>query len=157
MAVDLVRPNDVPVGVDYWVKNVLEITPDFVRQFDFCCVSSPCEEFALFGMRHFHPNPPYPATGIRLFNHAREACELAGTRYVMENVKAAQKWVGNSEHNCGSFYLWGNAVPPLMPQGISKTKMIRRVSSNFYFLCLQRDIAMSRMNTGENSLSENRG
>jgi hypothetical protein len=38
----------------------------------------------------------------------------------MENVRAAQQFVGKAVHHCGAFHLWGNAVPPLMPQGILK-------------------------------------
>ena len=38
----------------------------------------------------------------------------------MENVRNAQDFVGVATHHCGPFYLWGSAVPPLMPQGINK-------------------------------------
>lgn len=50
------------------------------------------------------------------FRIQREACEAAG-RYVpmvVENVRGAQKWVGRSRWNFGSFHLWGD-VPALMP------------------------------------------
>jgi hypothetical protein len=89
-------------------------------KFDFICSSSPCEQFSVHGMKHFHPNPPYPELGIKLFNHTREICESSGVPYVMENVRPAQNFVGNAVNHCGPFYLWGNAVPPLMHQGISK-------------------------------------
>ena len=71
-------------------------------------------------MKHFHPNPKYPEIGIRLFNHTRSICEASGVPYVMENVGPAQLFVGPAAHCCGPFYLWGNAVPPLMPRGITK-------------------------------------
>jgi hypothetical protein len=71
-------------------------------------------------MKHFHPNPPYPDLGIKLFNHTRAICEASAVPYVIENVRAAQQFVGSAVHHCGPFYLWGNAVPPLMPQGIQK-------------------------------------
>jgi hypothetical protein len=92
--------------------------PSFVP--DFIVASSPCEQFSVHGMKHFHPNPPYPELGIKLFNHTRQLCEASGVPYVMENVRAAQQFVGNAVHHCGPFYLWGNAVPPLMHRGISK-------------------------------------
>lgn len=38
----------------------------------------------------------------------------------MENVAGAQDFVGNAIHHCGPFYLWGNAVPILLPRGITK-------------------------------------
>jgi len=71
-------------------------------------------------MKHFHPNPPYPELGIRLFNHTRQLCEASGLPYVMENVRPAQQFVGRAVHHCGPFYLWGNAVPPLVAQGVKK-------------------------------------
>jgi len=36
------------------------------NRFDFICASSPCEQFSIHGMKHFHPNPPYPELGIKL-------------------------------------------------------------------------------------------
>ena len=116
--VDLIRDIDPPAGFDVWIEDVLNIAS--VSGYDFIWASSPCEEFSVHGMAHFHPKPKYPAMGIRLFNHARELCEASGIPYVMENVAAAQWFVGESVHNCGSFHLWGTGVPPLMPQGIKK-------------------------------------
>ena len=98
----------------------IETHSSFGRRFDFVCASSPCEEFSVFGMRHFHPNPPYPELGIKLFNYTRALCESAGVPHVMENVRTAQQFVGKAVNHCGPFYLWGNAVPPIMPQGIVK-------------------------------------
>lgn len=89
-------------------------------KFDFACASSPCENFTLFRMAHFHPKPPYPELGIKLFNHSRGMLEAAGIPYIMENVAGAEDFVGRAVHHCGSFYLWGTAVPPLIPKGIRK-------------------------------------
>ena len=55
-----------------------------------------------------------------MFNHTRELCEALGVPYVMENVRAAQQFVGKAANHCGAFHLWGSGVPPLMPQGIIK-------------------------------------
>jgi site-specific DNA-cytosine methylase len=83
--------------------------------------SSPCQEFSYRAMpwKRAKALPP-PYLGMELFNHQfriqREACEAAG-RYIpmiVENVRAAQKWVGRARWNSGSFYLWGD-VPALMP------------------------------------------
>jgi C-5 cytosine-specific DNA methylase len=93
---------------------------DTYGHFDFICASSPCEQFSVHGMKHFHPNPPYPELGIKLFEHTRAICEASGVPYVMENVRAAQQFVGNAKHHCGPFYLWGSGVPPLMTQNIKK-------------------------------------
>jgi hypothetical protein len=50
------------------------------------------------------------------FRIQREASEAAGRHIplVVENVRGAQKWVGRSVWNFGSFHLWGD-VPALMP------------------------------------------
>jgi hypothetical protein len=118
--VDLVAPPEIPPGFTFKLDNILNYQPHHLRHFDFVCASTPCEQFSVHGMKHFHPNPPYPELGIKLFNHARAICEASGVPYVMENVRAAQQFVGNAVHHCGPFYLWGSGVPPLMPQGIKK-------------------------------------
>lgn len=134
-AFDLVAPPEVPEGVLYLQLDVLRLGwlpgsglvysgPDGkiweLGFFDFICASSPCEQFSVHGMKHFHPNPPYPEMGIKLFNHTRALCEAVGVPYVMENVRAAQQFVGRAVHHCGPFYLWGTGVPPILPQGVIK-------------------------------------
>lgn len=99
-------------------KNILELTVSDVHGFDFICASSPCEQFST--MRNFRPPVPYPELGIALFNHTRALCERSGIPYVMENVAGAQKYVGRAEAHCGSYFLWGNGIPLLLPQGCTK-------------------------------------
>ena len=55
------------------------------------------------------------------FRIQREACEAAGHHIplVVENVRGAQKWVGRSRWNFGSFHLWGD-VPALMPMTVTR-------------------------------------
>lgn len=50
------------------------------------------------------------------FRIQREASEAAGRHIplIVENVRGAQKWVGRSRWNYGSFHFWGD-VPALMP------------------------------------------
>jgi len=137
VGIDLTVPPEIPEGCTFVQADILTLSwgPHFgflvgpdgaeceqLGHFDFICASSPCEQFACFGMPHFQPNPPYPELGISLFNHTRRICEESGVPYVMENVRSAQKFVGIAEHHCGSFFLWGSAVPMLMPQGITKSK-----------------------------------
>lgn len=57
------------------------------------------------------------------FRIQREACEAAGRfiPLVVENVRGACPWVGQSRWNYGSFHLWGD-VPALMPMTKSATK-----------------------------------
>jgi hypothetical protein len=122
VGVDLIEPPDIPPNFEFNQGDVTEYLAYWIRwrAIDFICASPPCEEFSVHGMKHFHPNPKYPENGIRLFNHTREICEASGVPYVMENVRMAQKFVGQATQHCGPFYLWGSGVPPLMPQGIVK-------------------------------------
>lgn len=119
VGIDLVK-TEPPPNCEFRQQDVLALTAEDLRGFDFVVASSPCEEFSVHGMKHFHPNPKYPELGIRLFNHTRAICEESSLPYVMENVRPAQSFVGRAVHHCGPFYLWGNAVPILMPQGVKK-------------------------------------
>lgn len=120
VGIDMVTPPEIPDNCTFLQCDVMTLTPDDIREYAFGCASSPCQEFSVYGMKHFHPNPKYPEMGIKLFNHTRDLFEESGIPYVMENVRAAQQFVGNAISHCGPFYLWGSAVPPLMPQGIKK-------------------------------------
>jgi len=116
--VDLVQSEDY--RGEFIQADVLDVTVEFVKGFDFVCASSPCEEFSVHGMKHFHPNPKFPDMGLVLFCWTRRLLDTAGVPYVMENVRSAQEFVGRSIHNCGPFHLWGKGVPVLVHQGISK-------------------------------------
>jgi hypothetical protein len=67
--------------------------------------------------------PPDNALFDACFRIQREACAAAGQHIpmIVENVRGAQKWVGRSRWNYGSFHLWGD-VPALMPM----TKAIKQ-------------------------------
>lgn len=82
---------------------------------DFYCCSSPCEQFSIHGMKHFHPNPKWPWLGIALFNRAKELLEATGKPYVMENVRAANKFIGKQDYAFGPFYIWGNCLGKMWP------------------------------------------
>jgi hypothetical protein len=121
---DLTVPPEIPARCSFVQQDILELTLD--RGFldfwepDFICASSPCENFSIHRLRNFHPNPPHPELGIRLFEHTRAICEASGLPYVMENVQSAEQFVGPAVAHAGSFYLWGNGVPPLLPKGLTK-------------------------------------
>lgn len=153
VGVDLTQPPEIPNGCIFVKGDIFEIESvgrflgdsDYLvaceqaehsrtnckdstggRGFDFICASSPCEQFSVHGMKHFHPNPKYPEMGIKLFEHTRAICEASDVPYVMENVRAAQKFMGNAVHHCGPFYLWGTGVPPLIHKGIGKNMSQQR-------------------------------
>lgn len=90
--------------------------------------SSPCQEFSYRSMPWKRArNMPPPLLGIELFEAQfriqREASAAAGRHVplVVENVRGAQKWVGRSRWNFGSFHLWGD-VPALMPHAFKVAK-----------------------------------
>jgi hypothetical protein len=118
-AIDLIVPH-LADPVIFVQQDVMALTADFCRGFDFICASPPCQEFSKFGMPNFYPNPPYPSLGIKLFNHTREMCEASGVPYVMENVWGAQKFVGDAVAHGGPFFVWGTGVPAILPQGFRK-------------------------------------
>lgn len=120
VGVDLVEPPKIPEGCTFIKANVLDFNAETLGRYDFVCASSPCENFSLFQIRNFHPHPPYPELGIRLFRHTQAICADSGIPYVMENVKAAEQFVGPAKGHAGSFFLWGNAVPPLLPEKLTK-------------------------------------
>jgi hypothetical protein len=118
VAFDMELPNiPIPDGVEYVLGDIMQITADELRKYGACFAtcSSPCEEFSVHGMKHFHPNPKWPANGIRLFNHARALLEELDIMYVMENVRPARSFVGPSVNHCGPFHLWGPGVPATFP------------------------------------------
>jgi hypothetical protein len=120
IGIDLVRPPETPENCAFIQWDILLLSTLRDYKADFICASSPCEEFSMHGMKCFHPAPKYPSMGIDLFNHTRKLCKSVGVPYIMENVRAAQQFVGNAKSHCGPFYLWGTGVPPLLPQGIRK-------------------------------------
>lgn len=122
-----------PEDCELVIANVRKISgAELVNQYGVptCIVASPpCQEFSYMAMpwskakekeRKILSDPKEKERLTELFNECfriqREVSEAAG-RYVpivIENVKGAQKWVGKSRWNFGSFHLWGD-VPALMP------------------------------------------
>jgi hypothetical protein len=133
VGVDLAEPPEMPQGYRFikqdvaaiwsahgWVHMDNEYACLWSETYDFICASPPCEQFSVHGMKCFFPSPPYPDLGIKLFNYTRQICEESGIPYVIENVGPAEKFVGRAQNRVGPFFLWGNGVPPILPQGIRK-------------------------------------
>jgi hypothetical protein len=91
--------------------------------------SPPCHEFSYMAMpwtkakekmRKILADKSEQVRLTDLFNQCfriqREVSEAAGhyVPMIVENVRGAQRWVGRSKWNFGSFHLWGD-VPALMP------------------------------------------
>jgi hypothetical protein len=88
--------------------------------------SPPCQAYSYRAMPWSRAKalpPPDNTLFETCFRIQREACEAAGRHVplVVENVRGAQKWVGQARWHYGSFYLWGD-VPALMPPAIGVRK-----------------------------------
>ena len=111
------------------IQDVLTLDGAQFKSADLIVASPPCQEYSYMAMpwsRAKQIEAEYKS-GVRntadlnalfdaCFRIQREACEAAGRHIpmVVENVRGAQKWVGRSRFNYGSFHLWGD-VPALMP------------------------------------------
>lgn len=103
------------------LQDVLTLDGRQFRNAAVIVASPPCDQFATWGMRNFFPKPEHPEIGIKLFEAAVRIVKEAGdVPFVIENVRAAQLFVGAANAHCGSHYLWCSEVLALMPQGISK-------------------------------------
>lgn len=94
--------------------------------------SPPCQAYSYRAMpwkRAKALPPPDNTLFETCFRIQREACEAAGHHIplVVENVRGAQKWVGRSRWNYGSYHLWGD-VPALMPM----TKAIKNGGGSWF-------------------------
>ena len=94
--------------------------------------SPPCHAYSYRAMpwkRAKALPPPDNSLFDACFRIQREACEAAGHHIplVVENVRGAQKWVGRSRWNFGSFHLLGD-VPALMPM----TKAIKNNGGSWF-------------------------
>jgi hypothetical protein len=111
------------------IQDVLTLHGSQFRSAALIVASPPCQEFSYMAMpwskgkekmRRIEADPEERKRLTALFDACfriqREACEAAGRHIpmVVENVRGAQKWVGRSRWNFGSFHLWGD-VPALMP------------------------------------------
>lgn len=90
--------------------------------------SAPCQEFS----RHDQPwtrakNPPPP--DLSLVEACRRIAAESGAPFIMENVRGAQRFIGPRVAHWGSFYLWGDGVPALLPPVEYRRKQTRTSSA----------------------------
>jgi len=121
IGVDLVYSEKYPAGADFIQADCLTLDGAQFRGARLVVASSPCDEFSPFQMPWTRArNPPYPANGIVLFRAAERIAREAGAPLVLENVRAAQPYVGRAVTHVGPFYLWGNGVPALLPTRLQR-------------------------------------
>ncbi len=103
------------------LQDVLTLHGSQFRDAALIVASPPCQAYSYRAMPWKKAKalpPPDNSLFEACFRIQREACEAAGRHIpmIVENVRGAQKWVGRSRWNYGSFHLWGD-VPALMPTG----------------------------------------
>jgi hypothetical protein len=101
------------------LQDVLTLHGAQFKDADLIVASPPCQAYSYRAMPWSRAKalpPPDNSLFDACFRIQREACAAAGRHVpmVVENVRGAQKWVGRSRWNYGSFHLWGD-VPALMP------------------------------------------
>ena len=103
------------------LQDVLTLDGKQFRCADMIVASPPCQEYSLWSMRMFHPNPPVPSR--RLWGAALRIAHQAGIPIIIENVRGAQYWWGRASWRCGSYYFWGD-TPALWPDVAVKRKNV---------------------------------
>jgi hypothetical protein len=109
------------------IQDVTTLHGSQFRNADLIVASPPCQGYSYRAMpwKLAKALPPPDNTLFEsCFRIQREACEAAGKHIplIVENVRGAQKWVGRSRWNYGSFHLWGD-VPALMPVTFKGSKV----------------------------------
>ena len=101
------------------IQDVLTLHGSQFRDAGLIVASPPCQAYSYRAMPWSRAKalpPPDNSLFEACFRIQKEAIAAAGRfiPLVVENVRGAQKWVGRSRWNYGSFHLWGD-VPALMP------------------------------------------
>jgi C-5 cytosine-specific DNA methylase len=108
------------------IQDVLTLHGSQFKDAALIVASPPCQAYSYRAMpwkRAKALPPPDNSLFEACFWIQREASEAAGHHIplIVENVRGAQKWVGRSRWNYGSFHLWGD-VPALMPMTRFRSK-----------------------------------
>jgi len=121
IGVDIVRNPAYPADADFLLADCATLDGAQFAGAAVILASSPCDQFSPFQMPWTRArNPPFPADGIALFRAAERIAAEAGAPLILENVRAAQAFVGRAVVHVGPFYLWGNGVPALVPLSLRR-------------------------------------
>ena len=96
------------------LADVLTWRPPADRPVQLIVASPPCIAFS-----HAKRNPTQEeiAAGLELVQACFDLASDARAPLVLENVHGLQRYIGTAANHYGKFYLWGDGVPALLPQG----------------------------------------
>lgn len=111
IGVDMVRFADYPGDV-FIQSDVRQIDAGAFSGARLFVASPPCQGFSKHGRAGLFKNlaPPSIACVVAV----RRLAKQAGVPLVMENVRAAEKFIGPAKAHYGPYYLWGD-VPAMLP------------------------------------------
>lgn len=112
------------------LADVRQLDPrQFLGRVDLVVASPPCVEFSRArlpyksGRRLAALKPP----DLSIVRACESIAAALSVPLVLENVQGAVPYLGKPAHRCGPFYLWGDGVPPMLPQaGPSKWRAKKR-------------------------------
>jgi hypothetical protein len=123
IGVDIRHYATYPTAAEFLVADCLTLDGRQFAGADLIVASPPCDEFSRFAMPWTRArNPPFPANGIALVRAAERIAREAGAPLILENVRAAEKFIGRAVLNVGPFYLWGDGVPILRPARVRRRR-----------------------------------
>ena len=88
------------------LQDVLTLSGRQFRDAAIIVASPPCQQYSLWGMRMFHPNPPIPDK--TLWEAAERIGREAQVPTIIENVRGAQYFWGRAAWRSGPYYFWGS-------------------------------------------------
>ena len=103
------------------LQDVLTLSGRQFRDAAIIVASPPCQQYSLWGMRMFHPNPPMPDK--TLWEATERIGREAQVPTIIENVRGAQYFWGRAAWRSGPYYFWGS-TPALWPDVKPKRKNV---------------------------------
>lgn len=103
------------------IQDVLTLSGSQFRHAAVIVASPPCQQYSLWGMRMFHPDPPMPDRA--LWQACLRIATEARVPMIIENVRGAQYFWGRANWRSGPFYFWGD-TPALWPDAVPKRKNV---------------------------------
>jgi len=112
LGVDVRRFKDYPAPM--MVRDIRSlVAADYRGAVDLVVASPPCTEFSKYDSPGLFPDMEPP--DLELVQFCFEFARACHAPLVLENVRGLQRLIGQAVQHYGSFYLWGDGVPPLMP------------------------------------------